>query len=69
MSNVAKVVCRWSQLGLRNITLNEDFIKSRNEDSDIGYFIEADVQYPEKLLEKTKIKKVVKSFKTSKTCR
>ena len=28
---------------------NEDFIKIYNEDSDIGSFIEADVQYPEKL--------------------
>ena len=28
---------------------NEDFIKSYNEDADIGYFIEADVQYPEEL--------------------
>ena len=26
---------------------NENFIKIYNEDSDIGYFIEADVQYPE----------------------
>ena len=30
---------------------NEDFIKSYNVDSDIGYFIEADAQYPEKLRE------------------
>ena len=29
---------------------NEDFIKSYNEESDEGYFVEADVQYPEKLL-------------------
>ena len=28
---------------------NEDFIKSYNKDSDIGYFIEAGVQYLEKL--------------------
>ena len=28
---------------------NEYFIKSYNEDSDEGYFLEADVQYPEKL--------------------
>ena len=25
---------------------NEDFIKTSNKDSDIGYFVEADVQYP-----------------------
>ena len=30
---------------------NENFIKIYNEDSDIGYFIEADVQHPEKLHE------------------
>ena len=30
---------------------NEDFIKSYNEESDEGYFLEVDVQYPEKLHE------------------
>ena len=30
---------------------NEDFIKNYNEESYGGYFIEADVQYPEKLYE------------------
>ena len=30
---------------------NEDFIKIYNKNSDIGYFIEADDQYPEKLHE------------------
>ena len=30
---------------------NEDFIKSCNEDSYEGYFLEADVQYPEELNE------------------
>ena len=29
--------------------LNEDFIKSYNDESDEGYFLEADVQYPESL--------------------
>ena len=28
---------------------NEDFMKSHNEESDKGYFLEVDVQYPEKL--------------------
>ena len=27
---------------------NEDFIKKYNEESDEGYFLEVDVQYPEK---------------------
>ena len=30
---------------------NEDFIKSYNEESDEGYFLEVDVQYPKKLQE------------------
>ena len=30
---------------------NEDFIKNYNEESDEGYFLEIDVQYPEKLHE------------------
>ena len=30
---------------------NEDLIKNYNEESDEGYFVEADVQYPEKLHE------------------
>ena len=28
---------------------NEDFIKKYNEESDEGYFLKVDVQYPEKL--------------------
>ena len=31
--------------------LNEDFIKNCNEESDEGYFLEVNVQYPEKLHE------------------
>ena len=30
---------------------NEDFIKNYNEESDEGYFLEVDVQYPPKLQE------------------
>ena len=29
----------------------QDFIKNYNEESDEGYFLEVDIQYPEKLLE------------------
>ena len=31
-----------------NSKFNDDFIKSYNEESDEGYFIEVDIQYPEK---------------------
>ena len=30
-------------------TIDEDFVKNYDEDSDVGYFIEADVEYPKKL--------------------
>ena len=33
------------------LQFNEDFIKIYNEESDEGYFIQIDVQYPEKLHE------------------
>ena len=49
---------------------NENFVKNYNEESDEGYFLEVDVQYPEKLhethndlpflLERMKIEKVEK---------
>ena len=29
--------------------INEDFIKNYDEDSDVGYFIEADIEYPKEL--------------------
>ena len=31
-----------------NSKFNDDFIKNYNEESDEGYFIEVDIQYPEK---------------------
>ena len=40
--NVFKWVEKLSQF-------NERFIKSYNENSDIGYFLEVDVEYPKKL--------------------
>ena len=46
MGNVAKA--EWIE---ETSQFNEDFIKNYNEESDEGYFLEVDVQYPEKLLE------------------
>ena len=54
---------------IENISeFNEDFIKSYNEQSDEGYFLDVDIQYPRKLhelhndlpvlLERMKIEKV-----------
>ena len=34
-----------------NSQFNEDFLKNYNKQSDEGYFLEVDVQYPEKLHE------------------
>ena len=36
-------------MGWRNTQFNENFVEIYNEDSNIGYLIEADVQYPENL--------------------
>ena len=36
---------------IKDTQFNEDFIKNHNQESDEGYFLEVDVQYPEKLLE------------------
>ena len=35
----------------RYFSINEDFMKNYNEESDEGYFIEVDIQYPKKLHE------------------
>ena len=49
MGNVTKLPVndfKW----MENISeLNEDFMKSSTNESDAGYFLEVDVQYPENL--------------------
>ena len=40
MGNVSEVTLR---------RFNKDFIKNYNKDSDVGYFLEVDIQYPESL--------------------
>ena len=46
MGNVSKISCESFQKLLR---FNEIFIKNYNENSDIGYFLEVDIDYSEKL--------------------
>ena len=45
IDNVSKITCscfRWVNDVSR---FNEDFIKNYNENSDVGYFLEVDVEY------------------------
>ena len=44
-------VSRAMRTAIVSYLLNEYFIKYYNEESDEGYFLEVDVQYPEKLHE------------------
>ena len=49
-----------------NSQFNEDFIKSYIEESDEGYFLEIDIQYPEKLHEHCCLPKTMKIEKFEK---
>ena len=50
MGNVTKVACKWEFKWVEDISeFNEDFIKSHNDESDEGTFLEVEVQYPEDL--------------------
>ena len=46
MGNVSKVTFRWFKWVEETSQFNEDFIKSYDEDTDEGYFLEVDIQYP-----------------------
>ena len=50
MGNVPKITCKWFKWKDDLSRFNEDFIKNYNENSDIGYFREVDVEYPKTLL-------------------
>ena len=47
------------------LKFNESFIKGYNENSDRGYFLEVDVEYPKKYRRRRKICCSRKNFKTS----
>ena len=49
MGDDSKTSCIWFQMGKKIIILNERFIKGYNENSDRGYFLEVDVEYPKNL--------------------
>ena len=43
-SAVSKVACNWLKMGWGYFWIYENFIKSYNDESDEGYFLEVDVQ-------------------------
>ena len=51
MGYVSKTTSRWFQIGKKNdlSKFNEKFIRSYNENSDKGYFLEVNVEYPKSL--------------------
>ena len=49
MGNDAKSSCKWFQMGKTFIKFNEKFIKGYNENSNRGYFLEADLDYRKNL--------------------
>ena len=49
MGNFSRVACRWFEMEKNMLKLNEEFIKSYDEDSDKEYILEVDVEYPKNL--------------------
>ena len=46
-----KTIVKLQTIVIETSQFNEDFIKRYNKDSNIGYFLKADTQYPEELHE------------------
>ena len=49
MSNVSKIACRWLLMSEKPPKFNVRFIKGYDKNSDKGYFLEVDVEYPKNL--------------------
>ena len=72
MVNVTKTTCRWLSMEKNMLKFNEDFIKNYDEESDEGFILEVDNEYPKilhdlhsdlpVLLERMKINKSNKIF-------
>ena len=50
MGNASKIPVNSFEREENNHKFNEDFIKNYDEDSNKGYFLEVDVEYPKRLL-------------------
>ena len=55
-----------NQVGRRFSEFDEGFISSYNEESDEGYFLEVDVQYPEKFHEQNDLQFLAEGMKIEK---
>ena len=49
MGNVSKNTCKWLQIGNNVPKLDENFIKTYDEDHKKGYILEVDIKYTKDL--------------------